>query len=47
LLTGWPDATGTAQAFPSYYTGNLRLAAVYDVTLSATQVREHYLAGTA
>jgi signal peptidase I len=47
LLTGWPDAMGTAQAFPSYYTGNLRLAAVYDVTLSATQVREHYLAGTA
>ena len=47
LLAGWPDARGLAQAFPSYYTGNLRLAAVYDVTLSATQVREHYLAGTA
>jgi Concanavalin A-like lectin/glucanases superfamily len=47
LLTGWPDATGTAQAFPSYYTGSLRLAAVYDRTLTAAQVREHYLAGTA
>ena len=47
LLTGWPDAMGKAQAFPSYYTGNLRLAAVYDVTLSATQVLQHYQAGIA
>ena len=47
LLTGWPDAIGTAQAFPSYYTGNLRLAAVYDVTLSATQVLQHFQAGSA
>lgn len=47
LLNGWQDAAGTPQAFKSYYTGNLRLAAVYDGTLSATQVREHYLAGTA
>jgi len=47
LLTDWQDATGTPQAFSSYYTGNLRLAAVYDVTLTATQVKEHYQAGTA
>ena len=47
LLKDWQDAAGTPQNFSSYYTGNLRLAAVYDVTLSATQVKEHYLAGTA
>lgn len=46
LLAQWQDAAGTPQNFSSYYTGNLRLAAVYDVTLSATQVKEHYLAGT-
>ena len=47
LLAQWQDAAGTPRAFSSYYTGNLRLAAVYDVTLSATQVKEHYLAGVA
>jgi signal peptidase I len=47
LLKDWQDAAGTPRAFSSYYTGNLRLAAVYDVTLTATQVKEHYLAGTA
>jgi hypothetical protein len=47
LLKDWQDAAGTPQNFSSYYTGNLRLAAVYDATLSATQVREHYLAGVA
>jgi hypothetical protein len=47
LLAQWQDAAGTAQNFSSYYTGNLRLAAVYDKTLTATQVKEHYLAGTA
>jgi Concanavalin A-like lectin/glucanases superfamily len=47
VLAGWPDATGTAQSFPSYYTGNLRLAAVYNRTLTAAEVKEHYLAGAA
>jgi signal peptidase I len=47
LLKDWQDAAGKPQNFSSYYTGNLRLAAVYDVTLTATQVKEHYLAGTA
>jgi signal peptidase I len=47
LLAQWQDAAGTPQNFSSYYTGNLRLAAVYDVTLTATQVKEHYVAGTA
>jgi signal peptidase I len=47
VLAGWPDATGTSRAFPAYYTGNLRLAAVYGVALSASQVKDHYLAGQA
>ena len=46
LLADWQDASGTPRAFSSYFTGNLRLAAVYDRTLSATEVKEHYLAGT-
>lgn len=46
LLNGWQDAAGTPQAFSSYFTGSLRLAAVYDATLTAAQVQEHYLAGT-
>jgi signal peptidase I len=46
LLKDWQDAGGTARAFSSYYTGNLRLAAVYDKTLSATEVQQHYVAGT-
>ncbi|MBI4901739.1 MAG: hypothetical protein HY829_14870 [Actinobacteria bacterium] len=46
-LAGWPDATGVGRAFPAYYTGNLRLAAVYTVALSAVQVKDHYLAGQA
>ena len=47
LLAQWQDANGTPQNFSSYYTGNLRLAAVYDKTLSATEVKDHYVAGTA
>ncbi len=47
LLNQWQDANGTAQPFKSYFTGNLRLAAVYDATLTAAQVKEHYIAGTA
>ncbi len=46
LLADWQDASGTPRAFSSYFTGNLRLAAVYNRTLSATEVEEHYLAGT-
>jgi hypothetical protein len=46
LLAQWQDAAGTPQNFSSYYTGSLRLAAVYDKTLSATEVKEHYVAGT-
>jgi len=45
LLDGWTDATNVPQHFNAYYTGNLRLAAVYDTTLTAQQVMEHYLAG--
>lgn len=46
LLADWQDASGTPRAFSSYFTGNLRLAAVYNRTLTATEVQEHYLAGT-
>ncbi len=46
-LADWQDATGVARNFLDYYRGNMRLAAVYDATLSATQVQEHYLAGVA
>ncbi len=45
LLSGWQDATGTPRTFSSYFTGNLRLAAVYDRTLTAAEVNAHYLAG--
>jgi signal peptidase I len=45
MLNNWMDATGTARAFPQYFTGNLRLAAVYDRALTATEVNEHWLAG--
>lgn len=47
LLTGWPTASGGTAAFPAYFTGNLRLAAVYNATLTATQVKDHYQAGRA
>lgn len=47
VLAQWQDATGVARPFASYYTGNLARVAVYDVTLTATQVSEHYIAGTA
>ena len=45
LLAQWQDAAGTPQNFSSFYTGSLRLAAAYNKTLSATEVKEHYLAG--
>ena len=45
LLKDWQDAAGTPRAFSSYYTGNLRLAAVYNRTLTATEVKDHWLAG--
>ena len=47
LLTGWPTASGGTAAFPAYYTGNLRLAAVYNATLTPAQVEDHYRAGQA
>jgi hypothetical protein len=46
-LADWQDATGVPRNFSDYYTGNMRLAAVYDATLTAAQVQEHYLAGVA
>ncbi len=47
-LSSWQDANGTWQYnWPNYYTGQLRYAAVYSTTLTATQAMEHYIAGTA
>jgi signal peptidase I len=47
-LNTWEDGSGNQQTnWPNYYTGQLRFAAVYDRTLSAAEVLEHYQAGTA
>lgn len=47
-LSSWQDANGTwLYNWPNYYTGQLSYAAVYTVALTATQVRDHYLAGVA
>lgn len=45
-LATWQDRTTTwIGTWPRYYTGQLRFAAVYTTVLSATQAKEHYLAG--
>ena len=46
-LTNWANAGSTTLDYngPSYFTGQIQYAAVYNVALTATQVSEHYAAG--
>ena len=46
-LSGWPNGAGGTYAGPSYFTGQIQYAAVYQTVLTAPQVQAHYQAGLA
>ncbi len=53
-LANWQNAATAASGStaldytgPDYFTGQIQYAAVYTSVLTATQVREHYIAGAA
>ena len=46
-LNNWQNADASNYTGPSYFTGQIQYAAVYTVTLTDQQVKEHYQAGIA